>query len=988
MGSLFKLFKLKASFASSLLENGEWPSAGGMESDSSMGASDSDDSSLRGAGVEGGEEDDEFGWEYGQQRSRKRTTKEENLYGVFMEGSSGSGFSGSSSKRTKRGGEVKFVSSKTEGGWGEGGSGDDDENDDENDEGDGRDGGDEKDDEEDARRREESNRKFEALLKRAGGENPNRGAAKMKRRAQPAAAPAPAPTQATAPAQAPAPAPGGGGLGYPGLGSQEPNGIEPNKSEGGPSAAEGDGQFQGSAGLVFGFPSGGGASAPPRADPNLGKWEKHTKGFGLKMLQKLGFKGRLGAKEKGVSKTVEVVVRPGGLGLGFGGFKEAAQLKGNKVFEAQLRGEDVVDERDLAANNKQKPKFGNSITDRLLKEQAWKKKSATKGGADGNNKKGGVKKKKQGYKRAEDIVQSTLSSSSSSTLIDMRGPDAKVLTMDKLENGLGDAAADDWPSSTTGTPQIGAELVYNLSRVISNAEMNISTKAHLVKLESSKVKELEASIEADEKLLVENERRLAAMGTIKAILTSLHEDAESMNMGQVVASFQDIRKKFPAEFDKLDLQGLVPSFVSPLVKKELKGWNCFGEPSFASDLLISWKGLLESETLKELFDSLVFPMLQVQISNNWDVTRPSDALDLLDALKKILGDEDLVDLVEVFLSKVRNYIEGGVWDPSKSDIHIHTVVFPWLVHGDLQDIFPKIRRALSGAIKSKKWKVKDESVFQQVSPWLQVWDKKSFRNFISRCILPTLIEAIRKLVINPADQDLETFERVMQWKPCLTSRELMSILEGEFFLNWLNVLHSWLAANGGPDESSNYDSTMLKIKEAAEWYSDWKDVIGDIAVDDEMNCRFFMAALDIIDKKIAESRGGSNDDFVQCKPPKRDTTDYYKAHVRRTEEEKNAAKRGARFTDVGKSSASTLGESLSIRDIVTEKASRLGVFFQLAEKEADGRALYYFRDKKSTIYFNGDVVYGKGKGLHNTEADGAGTQNCYVPVSVNELFPA
>lgn len=65
--------------------------------------------------------------------------------------------------------------------------------------------------------------------------------------------------------------------------------------------------------------------APPVKD--MGKWEKHTKGFGKKFLEKFGFQGRLGANETGVTRAIEVVVRPEGLGLGFGDFKEATGLE-------------------------------------------------------------------------------------------------------------------------------------------------------------------------------------------------------------------------------------------------------------------------------------------------------------------------------------------------------------------------------------------------------------------------------------------------------------------------------------------------------------------------------------------------------------------------------------------------------------------------------------------------------------------------------------
>ena len=58
---------------------------------------------------------------------------------------------------------------------------------------------------------------------------------------------------------------------------------------------------------------------------DLEKWEKHTKGVGRKLLDKFGFTGRLGAHEDGISKAIEVTIRPDGMGLGFCNFKEKKQ---------------------------------------------------------------------------------------------------------------------------------------------------------------------------------------------------------------------------------------------------------------------------------------------------------------------------------------------------------------------------------------------------------------------------------------------------------------------------------------------------------------------------------------------------------------------------------------------------------------------------------------------------------------------------------------
>ncbi|KAI9979412.1 hypothetical protein PInf_029977 [Phytophthora infestans] len=70
-------------------------------------------------------------------------------------------------------------------------------------------------------------------------------------------------------------------------------------------------------------------------------WEKHTTGFGTKMLAKMGFKGRLGKKEDGVSATIEVKKRPTQMGMGYGDFVEASNLKQNRKLQKELKGETV-----------------------------------------------------------------------------------------------------------------------------------------------------------------------------------------------------------------------------------------------------------------------------------------------------------------------------------------------------------------------------------------------------------------------------------------------------------------------------------------------------------------------------------------------------------------------------------------------------------------------------------------------------------------------
>eukprot|EP00201_Polytomella_parva_P008104 CAMPEP_0175055880 /NCGR_PEP_ID=MMETSP0052_2-20121109/10339_1 /TAXON_ID=51329 ORGANISM="Polytomella parva, Strain SAG 63-3" /NCGR_SAMPLE_ID=MMETSP0052_2 /ASSEMBLY_ACC=CAM_ASM_000194 /LENGTH=250 /DNA_ID=CAMNT_0016320801 /DNA_START=105 /DNA_END=853 /DNA_ORIENTATION=+ len=66
------------------------------------------------------------------------------------------------------------------------------------------------------------------------------------------------------------------------------------------------------------------------ADANFGAFEKHTKGIGMKLLEKMGFKAGegLGRDKQGLAKPVEVSLRPKGMALGFGTFEKSKRYEG------------------------------------------------------------------------------------------------------------------------------------------------------------------------------------------------------------------------------------------------------------------------------------------------------------------------------------------------------------------------------------------------------------------------------------------------------------------------------------------------------------------------------------------------------------------------------------------------------------------------------------------------------------------------------------
>eukprot|EP01083_Nonionella_stella_P284948 969988_1 len=169
---------------------------------------------------------------------------------------------------------------------------------------------------------------------------------------------------------------------------------------------------------------------------DFGNFEKHTKGIGLKLLRKMGFKGRLGKNETGRVNPVLAKQRPRGAGLNFEG--------------ADTRDEDLAFRND-AEKEKKKRKVETQEKHRRQEAEGWKR-SAKK-----------QQKPKKVFVTAAELVSRKSQPQKRTELIVDYTQGGKVVN---IKDALDSSAIS---SGTAYLP----ELQFNIGKLVQDAERQI-----------------------------------------------------------------------------------------------------------------------------------------------------------------------------------------------------------------------------------------------------------------------------------------------------------------------------------------------------------------------------------------------------------------------------------------------------------------------------------------------------------------------------------
>ncbi|XP_057785183.1 septin and tuftelin-interacting protein 1 homolog 1-like [Salvia miltiorrhiza] len=518
------------------------------------------------------------------------------------------------------------------------------------------------------------------------------------------------------------------------------------------------------------------------SDPNgVGEFEKHTKGIGMKLLEKMGYKGGgLGKNEQGIMAPIEAKLRPKNMGMGFNEYKEAVRPAIQEVDEKSV----------------QRP--SQSLEGRT-KEKLWSKK---------------VSKKKAYITAAELLAQKEEKGFEVvQKVFDMRGPQVRVLTNLENLNAEEIARENDVPMP---------ELQHNIKVILDMVEHDILKLDSNLRNERETVVALQKEKEKLQKEAHDQKQRLGNMEEIISVLDQMVEKSSSglLTLESLAKSFVDLQTRFPDEYTLCNLSCIACSYALPLFIRIFQGWDPLQNPTHGTEVVSLWKNLLQGKEFLnfsgtaspyvQLLMEVVFPAVRISGTNSWQARDAEPMLRYLETWEELLPPSIRQAILDtVVMPKISSAVDS--WDPRRETIPIHKWIHPWLpmLGHKFENCYHTIRNRLASVLHA--WHPSDMSAFAILSPWQIVFDPASWEHLMVRYIIPKLLTVMHEFQINPANQKLEQFNWVVNWVTAIPTHHMLQLMD-IFFNKWEEVLYHWLCSK------PNFD-------EVTEWYINWKELL-------------------------------------------------------------------------------------------------------------------------------------------------------------------
>uniref|UniRef100_A0A3Q3WYG6 Tuftelin-interacting protein 11 n=1 Tax=Mola mola TaxID=94237 RepID=A0A3Q3WYG6_MOLML len=688
----------------------------------------------------------------------------------------------------------------------------------------------------------------------------------------------------------------------------------------------------------------------------LGSWEKHTKGIGQKLLQKMGYqpgKG-LGKNAQGIVNPIEAKVRKG---------KGAVGAYGNERTQQSLQDFPVVDSEEEEEKEFQK-ELGQ-----------WRKDPAGPGGK---------KKPKYSYRTVDELkakgklaVRSTAATTGQLAQVKVCLNCTGTMLIyyhvyysySQMSNKH--SVPDEGPPSMStqdlkGTGFTLPELEHNLQLLIDLTEQDILQSARRLQHEKDIVVSLSHESRALQSRLDAEQNAIQRMEAVLALVERFPcgdmAPGEGPTLQECAQIFTTLQTDFYEEYKTMGLADLAAAVVHPLLKEKLCSWDPLKDSSYYLVDIGQWRAILETREIHSsapdskmdpyhrLLWEVWIPVMRSCVSG-WQPRMVGSMVDCVEVWAPFLPMWILDHLLEqLILPRLQREVDN--WNPLTDTVPIHSWIHPWLplLQSRLEPLYPPIRSKLSSALQ--RWHPSDTSARLILQPWKDVFTPGAWEAFMVKNIIPKLALCLEELVINPHQQQMEPFHWVMDWEGMLSLSSLVSLLDKNFFTKWLQVLCSWLS------NSPNYE-------EITKWYLGWKSVFSDALLAQTLIKEKFNEALDIMNRAVSSGMGG----YMQ--PGARENIAYLTQTERRKDFQYEAMQERREAESVAHRGISA-GVPTNFKDLIQTKAEENNiVFMPLVAKRHEGKQLYTFG--RIVIYIDRGVVFVQG-------------EKTWVPTSLQSLI--
>ena len=564
-----------------------------------------------------------------------------------------------------------------------------------------------------------------------------------------------------------------------------------------------------------------GGPSPPRGAPppkkrlgsvnvaRMGTWEKHTKGFGSKMLAKMGFKGRLGKEEDGVSRHVEVRVRPNAMGLGYGGFKEAAALSVNRQIEREL-GSGAGDGADASAgpggeSSGGAPRALSGIEAEVAVSEGWRR--------------GGKKRPRVQYAVLGADRGGGEAARQASDIVDMRGPEAVVLrAADGVARAPGPAQG-----AAEARPALGADLLRRVA-----LHMGVLQEKALAAERRQRDHKRRRSAEAEQRSRAEREeRRLHAelddLSALDALLEACEESApahpESPRdaLRRRIAALAEARRRFPSQCAAFGVEAAAAPSLRAALDAIVSPPELLEDPAGGlTGLRQLWAPLSPGRAADALDAALAEHggrLVDLALRGAGAAKDPAGGVRLVAALASLGG---------AFEAKARQTVDATLPPALTAAVEgwrlgdeppLHEVVLPWapVARDAVRQVLPAVRQRLARLLRAGGAAALSQHGVNAVAGFRGAFEASAMRNFCERAVLPPLAKALAGVDFAAEDQRpaRDALRAALRWHAALPDGFAAALMDAEVLPAWLHALQGMLAAGAASPRA------------VAQWYEAW-----------------------------------------------------------------------------------------------------------------------------------------------------------------------